>query len=328
MRIHLQNPDNDPLFDFSSAMWEAAAARSPDIGAEHEISLGRSADDFAAAMHETEALITDVSVIKARFPCPAPRLKLIFLTNAGLDMLAPFTWLPPDVVLLNNRGTHAIKSGEFGIMSILMLANRVPAMVTNQRKGDWRKLWGSVLGGRPLTIVGLGSLGGAIAEQAARFGMRVTGVRSNPAPCPSCTTVISPDALDAVLPHTEFLTLACPLTATTRGLIDRRRLQSLPAGAGVVKSGAANCSIRMHCATCLTLATCLARCWMFSRRSRSHPITVCGPPQTWSSAHTLRPTIPRPTIRAVWTSFWTTCVPGVTDRRCQTTSTSHAAIRP
>ncbi len=237
MRIHLQNPANDSLFDFSSAMWEAAAARSPDIGAEHDISLGRSAADFAAAMRETEALVTDVSVIKARFPCPAPRLKLIFLTNAGLDMLAPFTWLPPDVVLLNNRGTHAIKSGEFGIMSILMLANRVPAMVTNQRKGDWRKLWGSVLGGRDLTVVGLGSLGGAIAEHAARFGMRVTGVRANPAPCPSCARVISPDSLDEVLPHTEFLTLACPLTATTRGLINRRRLESLPAGAGVVNVG-------------------------------------------------------------------------------------------
>ncbi len=73
------------------------------------------------------------------------------------------------MVLLNNRGTHAAKSGEFAIMSILMLANRVPAMVTNQRQGVWRKLWGSVLAGRSVTVVGLGTLGGATAEHAARF---------------------------------------------------------------------------------------------------------------------------------------------------------------
>ncbi len=142
MRIHLQNPDNDPLFDFTRAMWEAAAAQAPDIGAGHVVSIGVTPADFVAAMRDAEALIADASVIKALFPCPAPHLKLIFLTNAGLDRLAPFDWLPPGVELLNNRGTHAAKSGEFAIMSILMLANRLPAMVTNQRQGVWRKAVG------------------------------------------------------------------------------------------------------------------------------------------------------------------------------------------
>lgn len=237
MRIHIQNPENDPLFDFSLAMWDAAAARAPDIGFGHSVSLGTTPADFAAAMQDAEALVTDVSVIKALFPCPAPRLKLIFLTNAGLDGVAPFSWLPPGVALLNNRGTHAVKAGEFAIMSILMLANRVPAMVTNQRAGTWRKLWGSALGGRRVTIVGLGTLGGATAEHAARFGLRVTGVRAHPAPHPHCTCVIGTDALDSVLPETDFLVLACPLTDATRGLVDRRRLGLLPQGAGVVNIG-------------------------------------------------------------------------------------------
>jgi glyoxylate/hydroxypyruvate reductase A len=237
MRIHLQNPHNDPLFDFSRTMWEAAAARAPDIGEGHTVSIGATPADFFSAMREAEALVTDVSVIKARFPCDAPHLKLIFLTNAGLDGLAPFTWLPPGVILLNNRGVHAAKSGEFAIMSILMLANRVPAMVSNQRQGLWRKLWGSVLAGRNLTVVGLGTLGGATAEHAARFGMRVTGVRANPSPHPFCQHVAGTEALDEILPETEFLVLACPLTDATRGLMNRQRLNCLPSGAGIVNIG-------------------------------------------------------------------------------------------
>jgi glyoxylate/hydroxypyruvate reductase A len=237
MRIHLQNPHNDPLFDFSRAMWDAEAARAPDIGAGHDVSIGVTPADFLAAMLHAEALVCDASVIKAMFPCPAPHLKLIFLTNAGLDKLAPFTWLPPGVALMNNRGTHAAKSGEFALMSILMLANRVPAMVTNQRNGAWRKLWGSVLGGRNLTVVGLGTLGGATAEHATRFGMPVTGVRAHPAPHPACARVIGTESLDEVLPETEFLVLACPLTAATRGLMTRHRLESLPSAAGVVNIG-------------------------------------------------------------------------------------------
>jgi glyoxylate/hydroxypyruvate reductase A len=237
MRIHLQNPDNDPLFDFTRAMWEAAATQATDIGAGHVVSIGVTPADFVAAMRDAEALIADTSVIRALFPCPAPHLKLIFLTNAGLDRLAPFDWLPPGVELLNNRGAHATKSGEFAIMSILMLANRLPAMVTNQRQGVWRKLWGSVLAGRNLTVIGLGTLGGATAEQTSRFGMRVTGVRANPAPHPACVRVVGTVALDEVMPATEFLVLACALTAATRGLMSRRRLECLPSGAGVVNIG-------------------------------------------------------------------------------------------
>jgi phosphoglycerate dehydrogenase-like enzyme len=237
MRIHLQNPADDPLFDFSHIMWEAAAARAPDIGAGHAVTVGVTAADFRAAMTEAEALICDASVIKAHFPCPAPRLKLLFVTNAGLDRLAPFDWLPPGVILMNNRGTHDVKSGEFGIMAVLMLANKVPEMVTNQRAGRWEKLWGAVVTAQPITIIGLGTLGGAVARHAAAFGMAVTGVRAHPAPHPACARVIGTAALDDVLPTTRFLVLACPLTAKTRGLIDRRRLALLPAGAGIVNIG-------------------------------------------------------------------------------------------
>jgi glyoxylate/hydroxypyruvate reductase len=237
MRIHLQSPDNDPLFDFSVAMWNAAAARAPDIGVGHDVSFGRTADDFSAAMATAEALICDVSVIKACFPHPAPKLKLLFVTNAGLDRIAPFEWLPPGAILMNNRGTHAVKSGEFGIMAVLMLANRVPEMVTHQRAGEWHKLWGAVVTREPITIVGLGSLGGAVARHAAAFGMQVTGVRASPAPHPHCTRVVGTETLDEVLPATKFLVLACPLTTATRGLIDRRRLGLLPTGAGVVNIG-------------------------------------------------------------------------------------------
>jgi glyoxylate/hydroxypyruvate reductase len=237
MRIHLQNPVDDPLFEFSRPMWEAATARATLTGSGHVVSIGQTGADFASAMAEAEALICDVSVIKAQFPCPAPRLQLLFVTNAGLDRLAPFDWLPPGVILLNNRGAHAVKSGEFGIMAVLMLANRVPEMVTFQRAGRWQKIWGAVVTGQSITIIGLGVLGSGVARHATAFGMTVTGVRATPAPHPHCARVIGVERLDAALQGTRFLVLACPLTAATRGLIDRRRLALLPEGAGVVNIG-------------------------------------------------------------------------------------------
>jgi glyoxylate/hydroxypyruvate reductase A len=237
MRIHIQNPADDPLFMFSRAMWDEAAARAADVGGGHTVTLGDTDAEFASGIAEAEALVTELGVVVDRFPCPAPHLKILFLTNAGLDKLAPFDWLPPGLMLLNNSGVHADKAGEFGLMSLLMLANRVPEMVTHQRAGAWHKLWGRPVSGRQVTVIGLGSLGGAVAAQATRFGMHVTGIRTRPEPHPGCAEVVATADLDRVLPGTEFLVLACPLTDATRNLMDRRRLQSLPPGAGLVNIG-------------------------------------------------------------------------------------------
>ena len=237
MRIHLQNPADDKLFRFSQPMWDAAVARAPDIGAGHRVSIGETAEDFAAGMAQAEALISDTDTIRALFPVSAPNLQLISVTSAGLDGLAPFGWLPPGVSLLNNSGTHADKAGEFALMAVLMLANRIPEFVTDQRQGLWRKRWGSVLRGRRVTVVGLGSLGGAAAKRFSQFAMHVTGVRTRAEPHPHCAEVVATGDLDRVLATTEFLLLACPLTPATRNLIDRRRLGLLPAGSGLINIG-------------------------------------------------------------------------------------------
>ena len=72
MRIHLQNPDDDPLFDFSRVMWDAAVSRAQNAGGECVVGIGLTGSDFVDAMAEAEALICDTSMVRAEFPCPAP----------------------------------------------------------------------------------------------------------------------------------------------------------------------------------------------------------------------------------------------------------------
>jgi phosphoglycerate dehydrogenase-like enzyme len=237
-RIHVQNIPGEEAFAVTPAQFAAAQARTPAL-TRLEVSFADDDAGFAAAMREAEVLLTFTKVAKARFPAgalpaAAPKLKVIACTSAGLDRLAPFDWLPPGMLLLNNRGTHAAKAGEFAIMALLMLASHIPRIMGNQRAERWESLFGCVLAGRTLGVVGLGTIGGAAARQARAFGMRVIGVRATPAPHPDCEEVHATGALDAVLPRCEFLLLACPLTPLTRGLIDRRRLALLPQGAKLV----------------------------------------------------------------------------------------------
>jgi len=238
MKVHVQNPANDPEFSVTEAQWRAAVARSPDM-AGLDVSFASDEEGLARALPEAEVLLSWVRPLRQRFPVgalpgAAPKLKVIACTSAGVESAAPFDWLPEEVALLNNRGTHADKAGEFGIMAILMLETGMPAFAAQQARGEWKPRHSSTLEGRRVVIVGLGSLGGGVARRARGFGMRVIGVRNGPEPHPDCDASHPTEAIDSVLPEAEFLVLACPLTERTRNILSRERIALLPKGAGLV----------------------------------------------------------------------------------------------
>jgi len=235
MRILVQNLPRDLHFEITPGQWDAAMERAEESG--HEVSFTSNPESGREALSGAEALVGPKAAVRALFPAAAPRLRLIFCMNAGLDGLEPFDWLPPDAALLNNRGVHAGRAGEYAAMALLMLAAGMPGFIADQRAERWEQRHARVVAGRRLVVLGLGSLGGAAAERAAGFGMRVTGVRANPRPHPACERVVGVDALDAELPDADFLLLATPLTAATRGILDRRRIALLPPGAGVINIG-------------------------------------------------------------------------------------------
>ena len=237
MRIHIQNPPGQDPFIVTEQQWHDAVARAGAIGAGHAVTFGNDDASFAAAMNEAEALLAQPPNIAGRFPCHAPSLSLIFCLAAGVEKLAPFERLPEGVIVVNNRGVHGAKAGEFAAMALLMLNSHFPELAAAQREGAWRPMFAPTLRGKRVTVVGVGDLGGAAARQARHFGAHVTGVRTRAIAHPDCDEMVAVDALDRVLPRSEFLVLACPLTPATRNLVDRRRLGLLPKGAGLVNIG-------------------------------------------------------------------------------------------
>ena len=237
MRVHIQNAPQDPLFAITAADWQEAAGRAGQSTSAYALTIGETPMTLAAALRTAEALIAPPASLAACLPVPAPDLRLIFCTTAGVDALAPFDRLPPRALLVCNRGIHGAKAGEFGIMAVLMLAMRLPALVRAQSTGTWEPHYTPIVADRRLLLVGLGTLGSAVAARARSFGMHVTGVTLSGRSHVACDAAFPVAELDAVLPRAEFLLLACPLTPHTNRLIDRRRLALLPSGAGVVNIG-------------------------------------------------------------------------------------------
>ncbi|HEX5120830.1 MAG TPA: D-2-hydroxyacid dehydrogenase [Pseudonocardiaceae bacterium] len=166
-----------------------------------------------------------------------PKLRWVQATSAGIGGFVRRYGLDTgDVVFTTAAGTHAVPLTEFAVTGALYLIKGVPELLDRQRRHHWERYTTRALHGRRVTVVGLGHIGRHTATTFAALGTHVTGVTRPGGSAPDLpgVTVIDTDGLDAVLPATDVLVLATPLTSRTEHLIDRRRFDLLPDGAVVV----------------------------------------------------------------------------------------------
>lgn len=129
---------------------------------------------------------------------------------------------------------------------LLALARRLDLTIVAQRDRRWiQEQLGEVdrpwlLSGKSMTIVGLGSIGMAVAERAHAFGVRITGVRRRPAESgPSYVRVMGVEQLDDALLGADIVVIAAPAVPATKGLLSASRLALLARGAILVNVGRA-----------------------------------------------------------------------------------------
>jgi phosphoglycerate dehydrogenase-like enzyme len=142
---------------------------------------------------------------------------------------------------------QAIPMAEQVMAGLLALARRLDLTIVAQQERRWiqeqlgevDRPW--VLHGKSMTIVGLGSIGLAVAERAHAFGMRITAVRRRPErPAPSYIEgVVGTDRLDEALRGADVAVIAAPSVAATTRLIGPKQLAMLNRGAILVNVGRA-----------------------------------------------------------------------------------------
>jgi phosphoglycerate dehydrogenase-like enzyme len=248
-RVHIKNnhhrhdtfpntAEGEEVFTITRDRFDAAAAAHPDVAAEIEASIDWDTDNFNAHMATADALVT-WDLPTENLAEVAPRLKWIHIIGAGVEHLTPIEWLPSGVVLTNNKGVHAAKGGEFGIMSILMLHNHMPKIMTNQTQARYDSLYSTPIAGKTLVLIGTGSIGRTVAKHAQGLGIHVIGVSRHGNMLPELNEAVPVEELDRVLPRGDFVFVVTPLTPETTNLLDARRLRSLKPGAGLVNIGRA-----------------------------------------------------------------------------------------
>ncbi len=157
-------------------------------------------------------------------------LKVIGRAGVGIDNIALKAATTLGVAVINSPAGNTVAVAELFFASVLSLFRHLAAADASMKGGKWErnKLVGRELHGRTLGIVGVGPIGGEVAQRARAFGMRVMAfdpyVTDTRLQALQVQRAVS---LEALLAAADVLTVHTPLTEETRGLIGRAALACL-----------------------------------------------------------------------------------------------------
>jgi phosphoglycerate dehydrogenase-like enzyme len=163
-----------------------------------------------------------------------PNLRWIHTISAGVDHLLFPELRESEAILTNASGVFNVPIAETVMAYILAVVKRLPEFWAHQRERRWEKLPLRELRGLTVGIVGLGDIGTEVARLCRAFGMHVLGLRRRPAPSDLADEVLPPDRLQDLLARSDFVVIAVPLTAETRGMIGRAELAAMKPDAWLV----------------------------------------------------------------------------------------------
>ena len=194
--------------------------------------LPEIAGDLARGLARSEALLgLDVPETLVE---RAPRLRWVQAYSAGTDHFDLEMLSRRGIALSTAAGAGAVPIAEFVIGRLLEVWKSTRAIEAMQLERRFSRPPGRTLAGCTLGVVGLGAIGGAVAERARALGMRVLATRRRHRSgdvSPLADEVYGPEGLERLLERCDALVLAAPATPETRDLIDARALRSMRPGA-------------------------------------------------------------------------------------------------
>ncbi|GAB4555230.1 MAG: C-terminal binding protein [Anaerolineae bacterium] len=189
----------------------------------------RVSADLFPTVNDADGLVVQWVQITEEVIAQLNKCKAISRYGIGVDMI--------DLSAAGKRGIPVFNTPDYCIEEVsnhtlgflLMLNRRLLLQHEFVRAGKWGS--GPVTGGAPmrlskqtLGIVGLGNIGAAVAEKSRCFGVRLLAFDPYASPERFASLDVERASLDELLEQSDYVTLHCPLTDETRGLISTAQL--------------------------------------------------------------------------------------------------------
>jgi phosphoglycerate dehydrogenase-like enzyme len=214
---------------------------------EEAIASGRRDFDVAFVSRDVTGLSTKHELAPSLKACyqvldESPQLRWVHIHSAGADRDIYVRLKAKGVHVATSSGSNAEVVAQTALAGLLALSRKFPQLVHAMHQRQWAPLLGSELpqdlAGQNAVLVGWGPIAQRFAQFLQILSVNITVVRQSWLPSHNTAVgqppMISFHALESVLPNTHWLVLMCPLTETTRGMVNAKTLALMPKGAGLI----------------------------------------------------------------------------------------------
>lgn len=197
--------------------------------------------ETVARAAEADMVLTNKVVVSREVMDQLPHLKYIGVLATGYNVVDIEAAHQRGIIVTNVPAYSTESVAQMVFAHLLTVTNRTEHYAQENRQGRWSRnadfcYWDfshMELAGKTFGIVGLGNIGRRVAEIALAFGMKVKAVSSK-------TTLpagIEKVSLEALLATADVLSLHCPLTDSTRHLINADTLAKMKSSAILINTG-------------------------------------------------------------------------------------------
>lgn len=166
-------------------------------------------------------------------------LKWLQTNSAGVEEYIKPGVLAPGTALTNATGAYGLAISEHMLAMLLGVMKKLELYRDQQHEEKWESR-GAVTSiyGSTVVVLGMGDIGGEFGKRCKALGAKVVGVRRTNAQKPDYADEVRLiDELDALLPTADVVAVTLPGTEATRGLLNRKRIESMKPGAVLLNVG-------------------------------------------------------------------------------------------
>jgi phosphoglycerate dehydrogenase-like enzyme len=208
-----------------------------------DVVVGNTTHAFGKAAADAEVIFNwsgSLSLIREVF-LMSPHVRWVHSRSAGLERTLFPELIASDVVMTNGSGVFSPSLGEFALAAILYFAKDFRRMIRNQMAGAWEPFDVLPISGKTIGIVGYGDIGRAVAARVRPLGMNVLAIKrrvskQNSAD-PLANQIFGAEERIGVLSRCDYIVVAAPLNAETRGLIGPAEFAAMKPGAVIINVG-------------------------------------------------------------------------------------------
>lgn len=201
----------------------------------------QTADDIVAlsAQYDAIMVVTIMTFSSSVATRLAPRLRIIANLSVGHDHCDVRSLRAANVAVTNTPDVLSAATAELALLLMLGAARHAVAGDSLVRRGAWTTcasrdgLVGKQVSGARVGIVGMGRIGRVFARMAQGLGMEVHYHSRRAVECVDATFHAD---IESLLGVADFLSLHCPATAETEGMMSAARFALLPYGAVFVNT--------------------------------------------------------------------------------------------